>query len=74
MSVDNTTIGSPSGDRENRIRKGQIDWVVGLERASDYKSWSFKFKMGAEIYLSKDGRFLAKCLILLTLTMSLKHD
>ena len=54
MSGNNTTIGGPSGDRENRIRKGQIDWVVGLERASDYKSWSFKFKMGAEIYLSKE--------------------
>lgn len=51
---DNSHIGGPSEDRSCRIRKGQIDWVVGLERASDFKAWSFKFKMGAATYLSRE--------------------
>ena len=51
--VQNSTSGGPSEER-SRIRKGQIDWIVGLDKAAEFKSWSFKFKMGAATYLSKD--------------------
>ena len=51
----NTTshIGGPSEDNSGRVRKGQLDWVIGIAKATDFKSWSFKFKVGATTYLSK---------------------
>ena len=36
----------------NGIRKGQLDWVCPIEKASEFKSWAFKFGMGAKVYLS----------------------
>ena len=35
------------------VRKGQIDWISPISQASEFKSWVFRFKMGATCYLSK---------------------
>ena len=48
----NLTNGGPRED-QSRIRKGQIDWVTGLERSVEFRSWLFKFRVGAQTYLSK---------------------
>ena len=45
--------GSPSEDR-GKVRKGQIDWVIGIAKATDFRKWSFKFTVGAKTYLSSD--------------------
>lgn len=50
----NSHNGGPSEEQARRIRRGQIDWIVGLEKATEFKSWVFKFKMGAHTYLSKE--------------------
>lgn len=42
------------GPSEERPRKGQMDWVIGIKGISDFRSWLFKFKTGAALYLSKD--------------------
>ena len=46
IASDTTTQqnGRPS---EGRIRKGQIDWVPGISKATEFRLWSFKFKAGA---------------------------
>ena len=49
-SPKNVHNGGPSA----RIRKGQIDWIVGISKPAEFKSWIFKFKVGARIYLSSD--------------------
>lgn len=38
----------------SKVRKGQVDWIEGLEKFSDLKSWLFKFRVGASIYLSAE--------------------
>ena len=40
----------------NRIRKGQVDWIEGLETSSDdiVRLWIFTFQAGADIYLSRE--------------------
>lgn len=48
----NITDGGPSEDR-GKIRKGQIDWIPPIAKATDFKLWLFKFKTPADIYLSK---------------------
>ena len=51
---DNSTSQHNGGPAEGRIRKGQIDWVPGITKAVEYRLWSFKFKAGANTYLSKE--------------------
>ena len=36
-----------------KIRQGQIDWVSAVPKAASFKSWLFRFKTGAKMYLSK---------------------
>lgn len=51
----NQTNGGPRGDLiRSSVRKGQIDWVPAISRASDFKQWEYKFRTGARVYLSKD--------------------
>jgi hypothetical protein len=45
--------GGPSEERSS-VRKGQIDWVAKISKPTEYKSWVFKFKVGAATYLSKE--------------------
>lgn len=47
-------IGGPSEDRAGRIRKGQLDWVENIDKPSDFRSWRYRFGIGARIYLSKE--------------------
>ena len=49
-NVENNNNGGPS----SRIRKGQIDWIIGISKPSDFKSWLFKFKVGSRVYLSNE--------------------
>lgn len=48
MPSDNMEVSVSSG-----IRKGQIDWVSSISKPSDFKSWEFRFRAGASVYLSE---------------------
>jgi hypothetical protein len=39
--------------RTGGVRKGQIDWITPISKPAEFKSWAFRFKMGASVYLSK---------------------
>ena len=36
------------------VRRGQVDWITPVKCAAELKRWAFKFRIGADIYLSKD--------------------
>jgi hypothetical protein len=46
--------GGPSEERtgEEKLR-GQLEWVPILSNAKDFRSWLFKFRAGAKIYLNE---------------------
>ena len=46
-------IGGPSEDR-NRVRPGELLWVPALEKNGNFRLWYFKFRNGAQTYLSED--------------------
>ena len=48
-------IGSTSEDKERSfVRIGQLDWVPIISKPEDFRSWYFKYKTGAAVYLHKD--------------------
>jgi hypothetical protein len=52
-----STSGDPSEDRTamfRGVRPGQLDWVAPISSAADFRMWSFKFRVGASTYLSKE--------------------
>ena len=38
--------------KDGGVRKGQIDWISPISKPSEFKSWAFRFRMGAAVYLS----------------------
>ena len=52
----NSTSGGPREESHivNRVRKGQVDWVPPLSKAAEFKSWRFRFSMGAGCYLTTE--------------------
>ena len=54
VKTKNSTSGGPSEESHSQVRKGQVDWIPSISRGSEFKSWRFRFAMGAGIYMTKE--------------------
>ena len=47
--------GGPSEDKDgclSSFKAGDVSWVMGYKKGSDFKSWQFDFELGASTFLS----------------------